>query len=80
MAEEEKLTKAIIGKSIGIIRGLKGSTTLRLEFQAEEVVFHMSESEKQKPLALKNEVFNALETNEIIKLINYRLQKLKEGQ
>ena len=40
----------------------------------------MSESEKQKPLALKNEVFNALETNEIIKLINYRLQKLKEGQ
>jgi|TARA_R110000764_G_scaffold35176_1_gene78521 hypothetical protein len=80
MAEEEKLTKAIIGKSIGIIRGLKGSTTLRLEFLAKEVVFHMSESNGQKPLALKNEAFNALDTNEIIKLINYRLQKLKEGQ
>jgi hypothetical protein len=80
MAEEEKLTKAIIGKSIGIIRGLKGSTTLRLEFRTAEVVFHMSESNGQKPLALKNEAFNALDTNEIIKLINYRLQKLKEGQ
>ena len=40
----------------------------------------MSESNGQKPLALKNEAFNALDTNEIIKLINYRLQKLKEGQ
>ena len=80
MAEEEQLTKAIIGKSIGIIRGLKGGTSLRLEFRAKEVVFHMSESEGQKPLALPNEQFNALETNTIVKLVNYRLQKLNEGQ
>ena len=80
MAEEEQLTKAIIGKSIGIIRGLKGGTSLKLEFRAKEVVFHMSESEGQNPLTLPNEKFNSMETNTIVKLINNRLQKTDEGQ
>ena len=80
MAEEEQLTKAIIGKSIGIIRGLKGGTSLKLEFRAREVVFHMSEIEGQNPLTLPNEKFNSMETNTIVKLINNRLQKTDEGQ
>jgi len=58
--------QAVMGKTIGIIRGLAGKTGLQISFNSTNVFFHLSVG---KNFSLTNELFNKLETKEIVNLI-----------
>jgi len=62
--------KAIMSKAIGIIRGLKGKTALKLEFRSDEVMCFLA---KGQDFTLPNELFNKLDTNEIVNIIEGHL-------
>lgn len=57
--------KAIMGKTIGIVRGLKGRTNLQIKFSAEAVTFMLAEGQ----FSMDNALFNSLDTNEIVKIV-----------
>ena len=57
--------KAIMGKTIGIVRGLKGRINLQIKFSAEAVTFMLGEGQ----FSMDNALFNSLDTNEIVKII-----------
>jgi len=57
--------KAIMGKTIGIVRGLKGRTSLQIKFTAESVIFMITKGQ----FSMDNALFNSLDTNEIVKII-----------
>tara|TARA_R110000787_G_scaffold29193_3_gene79280 strand:+ start:1429 stop:1662 length:234 start_codon:yes stop_codon:yes gene_type:complete len=58
--------KAITSKTIGIIRGLKGKTAVKLEFRPTVVMFYLQQGED---FGIPNELFNKLDTNEIVNII-----------
>jgi hypothetical protein len=58
--------QAIMGKTIGICRGLRGKSNVKIAFQTGQVIFKLS---KGNHFSLTNELFNQLDTKEIVKII-----------
>ncbi len=58
--------QAVMGKTIGIIRGLGGKTSVKISFNSNEVIFHLAVG---NDFRLTNELFNQLDTKEIVKII-----------
>ena len=58
--------KAVMGKTIGIVRGLKGKTSMEMQFTSEAVIFKPSEGQQFK---MDSALFNSLDTLEIVKII-----------
>ena len=56
----------VMGKTIGIVKGLRGKTNIKIRFQATYVTF---EPATGREFTMTNELFNTLDTNEIIKII-----------
>jgi len=58
--------KAVMGKTIGIVRGLKGKTSIEMQFSSESVILKPAEGQQFK---IDNALFNSLDTLEIVKII-----------
>tara|TARA_Y100000114_G_scaffold156717_1_gene184928 strand:+ start:3166 stop:3396 length:231 start_codon:yes stop_codon:yes gene_type:complete len=58
--------RVIMGKTIGIVRGLRSNNSLQIKFSIDEVIFQPA---KGNSLRMSNHMFNKLDTNEIVKII-----------
>tara|TARA_R110002012_G_scaffold312823_1_gene523896 strand:- start:9597 stop:9827 length:231 start_codon:yes stop_codon:yes gene_type:complete len=76
MKETEMIAKdqAIMGKTIGIIRGLQGKVALSMAFHSGKVIFRPSEGEE---FTMDTALFNKLDTNEIVRLIEGQINGSK---
>jgi len=68
--------KAIMGKTIGIVRGLQAKTALKIRFSSTEVTFQPATG---REFTMTNELFNTLDTNEIINIIEGHLDGSDNG-
>mgnify|MGYP003132641461 CR=1 FL=1 len=76
MKETEMIAKdrAIMGKTIGIIRGLRGRVSLSMVFKSGKVVFVPAEGGE---FEMDTALFNKLDTNEIVRLIEGQINGSK---
>ncbi len=68
--------KAMMGKTIGIVKGLKGKTNLKIRFQSTFVTFQPATG---REFTMTNELFNTLDTNEIITIIEGHIDGSDKG-
>jgi hypothetical protein len=68
--------KAIMGKTIGIVRGLQAKTALKIRFSSKEVTFQPATG---REFTMTNEIFNTLDTNEIINIIEGHIDGSDNG-
>ena len=68
--------KAMMGKTIGIVKGLKGKTNLKIRFQSTFVTFQPAIG---REFTMTNELFNTLDTNEIITIIEGHIDGSDKG-
>jgi hypothetical protein len=68
--------QAIMGKTIGICRGLRGKSNVKIVFQSGQVIFKLSQGYH---FALTTELFNQLDTTEIVNIIEGHINGSIEG-
>jgi uncharacterized protein YhbP (UPF0306 family) len=68
MNETEILAKdsATMSKTIGIVRGLQGKTNIKIVFGISSVIFQPAAG---REFTMTNTLFNKLDTNEIVNII-----------
>ncbi len=76
MKETEMIAKdrAIMGKTIGIVRGLQSKVSLSMVFKTGKVVFRPADGEE---FSMDTALFNKLDTNEIVRLIEGQISGSK---